>query len=89
MRPRGEHRTAIVAAVAEHGELGLRDVVARCKVPESKARQVLSDCVRAGELKYRTEARPHARRPVAVYSPAQVLEDMADDGWRELAGVWR
>lgn len=83
-------RAAIVAAVSSHGALALGDVVQRTGVAPDKARQVLSNCVRSGQLTYTLERRAHAKRPVAVYEPAQVLEELAGDaGWVDLANIWR
>lgn len=93
MRPQSDARRSIVDTIQNTGRAELRDVVRLTGVDYTKARQVLSDCVRAGELTYKLEPRPHARRPVAVYEPASVLDDLADGAcWHELAtcvAAWR
>lgn len=86
MRPHCEARRAIESSLTQQGPAALVDVVQRTGVDYGKARQVLSDCVRSGALTYTLERRPHARRPVAVYEPSSVLDEMADDAsWHSLA----
>lgn len=93
MRPQSDARRAIVGAIEREGPAALADVVQRTGLGYGTARQVLSNCVRAGELTYKLDRRPHARRPVAVYEPAAVLDDLAAGPcWHELAGCvagWR
>lgn len=92
MRPQSDARRTVVDTIRGQ-RAALAEVVERTGVGYETARQVLSNCVRAGELTYKLERRPHARRPVAVYEPASVLDDLADGAcWHELAGclaAWR
>lgn len=86
MRPHCEARRAIESSLSQHGPAALADVVQRTGLDYGTARHVLSNCVRSGSVAYTLERRPHARRPVAVYEPASVLDDMADDAnWHTLA----
>lgn len=86
MRPHCEARRAIESSLSQQGPAALADVVQRTGLDYGTARQVLSNCVRSGSVAYTLERRPHARRPVAVYEPASVLDDMADDAnWHTLA----
>ena len=93
MRPQSDARRSVVDSIERDGPAALSEVVQRTGVEYTKARQVLSDCVRAGQLTYKLDCRPHARRPVAVYEPAAVLDDLTDGAcWHELAGcmaAWR
>lgn len=72
----------------------LVDVVAATGMDYTRARHAMSDFVRHGKARIvRKEPRPHSRKPVAVYAPADALEDLAreDDGqpWSTLQSVWR
>lgn len=74
-------------------EPALRDVVDATGIDYTRARQTLSNFVRHGKARIvRTEQRPHSRRPVAVYAPAEALDELAThDGrpWADLQSVWR
>ncbi|EYC52894.1 hypothetical protein AZ34_11945 [Hylemonella gracilis str. Niagara R] len=92
MRPRSDARQALLADIRSHGHARLVDVVERTGLEYGKARQLLADSVRAGDLTYTLQRAAHALRPVAVYEPAVELEEMAGDcsaAALELAACWR
>jgi len=81
VRPRGEIRMALglaaAALVAEQGGGTWRDMAQQAQVGFDKAREVVRDMARAGELQRVDVVRvPGSRRPMVRYAPTA-----AQGGW--------
>lgn len=90
MRPRGEVREALANAAKALGKGGTwRELAARAKVSLSKARQVIKDMVKAGELVAIGERRePHSKRPLAIYAYMANQASTCGGALQALMGAW-
>ena len=83
-RPRGEIRQALgqaaAALVQAQGGATWRDLAVQACVGYAKAREVVRDMARAGELQAVGEVRvEHARRPMVRYAPGAAASRVG--GW--------
>lgn len=92
MRPVGEVREAVVYAVSASGST-LNEVVVRAGVSYGAARAALQNACRGGQLQIvETRREGHSKRPVAVYKPADVLDELSGGDWRhavDAVSSWR
>lgn len=94
MRPPGDIRQALAstaaAIVPTQGPASWRDLAVASGVGYTAARQTVENMARAGDLAVLgTQRRPHSRRPVNVYAPADrtTRPAAAADSSAALAGV--
>ena len=93
MRPQGEVRSAIVAAIRGRGPMALRDAAHGAQVGYGVAKVALSRCVAAGQLVVAgQERREHSKNWVRLYdvpepAPAEVPTERHGCGWVDLGEV--
>ena len=81
MRPHGEVRSAIVAAVRERGPMALREIAHTAQIGYVATKWTLGRCVEAGQLVVAgQERREYSKNWVRLYDvPEPVEGDSADD----------
>ncbi len=77
-RPAGEIRAAVVAVIAEHGALCLRDLLAHVQTTPRALSSALRNMIRDGVVEVAGhERRAHAKRWCAIYDLVGVVYDEA------------
>jgi hypothetical protein len=88
MRPQGEIRLAVLAAIRERGPLPLREVAAAAQVSYADAKRTVSRCVQAQQLVVAGREKPaNSRAWKQIYDiapPPAPIEPRHGHGWVDL-----